>query len=72
MTSYYPLEYEHSIYALGNKVDKKTFSKDRAMLLLVVQNPDGSNKEYYRLDFLDKETGQYLDIMRNHAYRFHY
>ena len=26
------------------------------MLLLVVQNPDGSNKEYYRLDFLDKET----------------
>ena len=32
------------------------------MLLLVVQNPDGSNKEYYRLDFLDKETGEYLDI----------
>ena len=70
VTSYYPLEYGHSIYALGNKVDKKTFSKDRAMLLLVVRNPDGSNKEYYRLDFLDKETGQYLDIIRNHSYRF--
>ena len=70
VTSYYPLEYEHSIYALGNKVDKKTFSKNRAMLLLVVQNPDGSNKEYYRLDFLDKETGEYLDIIRNHSYRF--
>ena len=70
VTSYYPLEYEHSVYALGNKIDKKTFSKDRAMLLLVVQNPDGSNKEYYRLDFLDKETGEYLDIIRNHSYRF--
>ncbi|MFR4193534.1 MAG: hypothetical protein ACLT3K_03225 [Bacteroides ovatus] len=70
VTNYYPLEYEHSIYALGNKVDKNTFSKDRAMLLLVVQNPDGSNKEYYRLDFLNKETGQYLDIIRNHSYRF--
>ena len=70
VTSYYPLEYEHSVYALGNKVDKKTFSKNRAMLLLVVQNPDGSNKEYYRLDFLDKETGEYLDIIRNHSYRF--
>ncbi|MFS2534286.1 hypothetical protein [Bacteroides ovatus] len=70
VTSYYPLEYEHSIYALGNKVDKKTFSKNRAMLLLAVQNPDGSNKEYYRLDFLDKETGEYLDIIRNHSYRF--
>ena len=70
VTNYYPLEYEHSVYALGNKIDKKTFSKDRAMLLLAVQNPDGSNKEYYRLDFLDKETGQYLDIIRNHSYRF--
>ena len=70
VTSYYPLEYEHSVYALGNKIDKKTFSKDRAMLLLAVQNPDGSNKEYYRLDFLDKETGEYLDIIRNHSYRF--
>ncbi|WP_294546154.1 hypothetical protein [uncultured Bacteroides sp.] len=70
VANYYPLEYGHSIYALGNKIDKKTFSKDRAMLLLVVQNPDGLNKEYYRLDFLDKETGQYLDIMRNHSYRF--
>lgn len=40
------------------------------MLLLTVQNPDGSNKEYYRLDFWDKETGKYLDIVRNHAYRF--
>lgn len=70
VTSYYPLEYEHSIYALGNKIDKKTFSKNRAMLLLAVQNPDGSNKEYYRLDFLDKETGEYLDIIRNHSYRF--
>ncbi len=70
VTSYYPLEYEPSVYALGNKIDKKTFSKDRAMLLLVVQNPDGSNKEYYRLDFLDKETGEYLDIICNHSYRF--
>lgn len=70
VTSYYPLEYEHSVYALGNKIDKKTFSKNRAMLLLAVQNPDGSNKEYYRLDFLDKETGEYLDIIRNHSYRF--
>ncbi len=40
------------------------------MLLLSVQNPDGSNKEYYRLDFWDKEIGKYLDIVRNHAYRF--
>lgn len=70
VTSYYPLEYEHSVYALGNKIDKKIFSKNRAMLLLAVQNPDGSNKEYYRLDFLDKETGEYLDIIRNHSYRF--
>lgn len=70
VTSYYSLEYKHSVYALGNKVDEKTFSKDRAMLLLTVQNPDGSNKEYYRLDFWDKETGKYLDIVRNHAYRF--
>jgi len=70
VTSYYPLEYEHSVCALGNKIDKKTFSKDRAMLLFAVQNPDGSDKEYYRLDFLDKETGRYLDIIRNHSYRF--
>ena len=70
VTSYYPLEYKHSVYALGNEVDEKTFSKDRSMLLLTVQNPDGSNKEYYRLDFWDKETGKYLDIVRNHAYRF--
>lgn len=70
VTSYYPLEYKHSVYALGNEVDEKTFCKDRSMLLLTVQNPDGSNKEYYRLDFWDKETGKYLDIVRNHAYRF--
>lgn len=71
VTNYYPLEYRHSIYASGNKVNEKIFSKDRAMLLLVVQDPGGSNKEYYRLDFLNKETGQYLDIIRNHSYRFH-
>nr|WP_254009096.1 hypothetical protein [Bacteroides ovatus] len=71
VNSYYPLEYKHSINALGNEVDEKTFSKDRAMLLLTVQNPDGSDKEYYRLDFWDKETGKYLDIVRNHSYRFH-
>ena len=70
VTNYYPLEYKHSIFALGNKVDEKVFSKDRAMLLLTVQNQDGSNKEYYRLDFWDKETGKYLDIVRNHSYRF--
>lgn len=70
VTSYYPLEYKHSTFALENGVDVKTFSKDRAMLLLTVQNPDGSNKEFYRLDFLDKETGQYLDIIRNRFYRF--
>lgn len=40
------------------------------MLLLTVQNLDGSNKEYYRLDFWEKETGKYLDIVRNHSYRF--
>ena len=28
-------------------------------------------QEYYRLDFWDKETGKYLDIVRNHSYRFH-
>ena len=70
VTTYYPLEYKHSVYALGNVVDEKKFSQDRSMLLLTVQNPDGSNKEYYRLDFWDKETGKYLDIVRNHAYRF--
>lgn len=70
VTTYYPLEYKHSVYALGNEVDEKTFSKDRAMLLLTVQNPDGSNREYYRLDIWDKETGKYLDIVRNHSYRF--
>lgn len=70
VTNYYSLEYKHSTYALGNEVDEKTFSKDRAMLLLTVQNSDGSNKEYYRLDFWDKETGKYLDIVRNHSYRF--
>lgn len=70
VTNYYSLEYKHSIYALGNEVDEKTFSKDRAMLLLTVQNSDGSNKEYYRLDFWDKESGKYLDIVRNHSYRF--
>ena len=70
VTTYYPLEYKHSVYALGNGVDEKKFSQDRSMLLLTVQNPDGSNKEYYRLDFWDKETGKYLDIVRNHAYRF--
>lgn len=70
VTTYYPLEYKHSVYALGNEVDEKKFSKDRAMLLLTVQNPDGSNREYYRLDIWDKETGKYLDIVRNHSYRF--
>ena len=70
VTTYYPLEYKHSVYALGDVVDEKKFSQDRSMLLLTVQNPDGSNKEYYRLDFWDKETGKYLDIVRNHAYRF--
>lgn len=70
VTTYYPLEYKHSVYALGNVVDEKKFSQDRSMLLLTVLNPDGSNKEYYRLDFWDKETGKYLDIVRNHAYRF--
>lgn len=70
VTNYYPLEYKHSTFALGNGVDEKTFSKDRAMLLITVQNPDGSNKEYYRLDFWEKETGRYLDIVRNHSYRF--
>lgn len=60
VTTYYPLEYKHSVYALGNVVDEKKFSQDRSMLLLTVQNPDGSNKEYYRLDFWDKETGKYL------------
>ena len=70
VTTYYRLEYKHSVYALGNEVDEKTFSKDRAMLLLTVQNPDGSNREYYRLDIWDKETGKYLDIVRNHSYRF--
>lgn len=70
VTSYYPLEYKHSVYALGNVLDEKKFSQDRSMLLLTVQNPDGSNKEYYRLDFWNKETGKYLDIVRNHAYRF--
>lgn len=70
VTTYYPLEYKHSVYALGNVVDEKKFSQDRSMLLLTVQNPDGSNQEYYRLDFWDKETGKYLDIVRNHAYRF--
>lgn len=70
VTAYYPLEYKHSVYALGDVVDEKKFSQDRSMLLLTVQNPDGSNKEYYRLDFWDKETGKYLDIVRNHAYRF--
>ena len=70
LTAYYPLEYKHSVYALGNGVDEKKFTQDRSMLLLTVLNPDGSNKEYYRLDFWDKETGKYLDIVRNHAYRF--
>ena len=70
LTAYYPLEYKHSVYALGNGVDEKKFTQDRSMLLLSVMNPDGSNKEYYRLDFWDKETGKYLDIVRNHAYRF--
>ena len=70
LTAYYPLEYKHSVCALGNGVDEKKFTQDRSMLLLTVLNPDGSNKEYYRLDFWDKETGKYLDIVRNHAYRF--
>lgn len=70
VTSYYPLEYKHSIYALGKEVDKNKFSVDRAMLLLTVQNMDGSDKEYYRLDFWDKSTGAYWDILRNHSYNF--
>ena len=40
------------------------------MLLLTVQNIDGSGKEYYRLDFWDKNTGAYWDILRNHSYLF--
>ena len=73
VTTYYPLEYKHSVYALGNVVDeKKKFSQDRSMLLLTVQNPDGSNKEYYRLDFWDKETGKYLDIVRKPRLSFQY
>ena len=68
--SYYPLEYKHSTYALGKEVDKNRFSEDRAMLLLTVQNIDGSGKEYYRLDFWDKNTGAYWDILRNHSYLF--
>lgn len=70
VTSYYPLEYKHSTYALGKEVDKNKFSEDRAMLLLTVQNIDGSGKEYYRLDFWDKNTGAYWDILRNHSYLF--
>lgn len=69
VTSYYPLEYKHSIYALGKEVDKNKFSVDRAMLL-TVQNMDGSDKEYYRLDFWNKSTGAYWDILRNHSYNF--
>lgn len=70
VAAYYPLEYKHSTYALGNEVDKNVFSKDRAMLLLTVQNQDGTGKEYYRLDFWDKNTGAYWDILRNHSYLF--
>lgn len=70
VTSYYPLEYKHSTYALGKETDKNRFSGDRAMLLLTVQNIDGSGKEYYRLDFWDKNTGAYWDILRNHSYLF--
>ena len=70
VTSYYPLEYKHSTYALGKEVDKNRFYRDRAMLLLTVQNLDESGKEYYRLDFWDKNTGAYWDILRNHSYLF--
>ena len=70
VTTYYPLEYKHSIYASGAKIGEKVFSKNRAMLLLTVQNQDGSSKEYYRLDFWDRDTDKYLDIVRNHSYRF--
>ena len=40
------------------------------MLLLVVQNPDGSNKSIIVSTFWIRRPDEYLDIVRNHSYRF--
>jgi hypothetical protein len=53
----------------GGPIPSTTFQSTRQHILLVKEDNAG-NKSYYRLDFYDPATKEYIDTKRNHHYIF--